>query len=86
MREIILNGKDMKTREKMHDSLVEKFSLPYYYTRNLDSLYNILLKETDPVEITVENKDEIAIGYGDALMLLFKDLAANNKNYTIKIY
>lgn len=85
MREIILDGKDMKTKEKMHDSLVEKFSLPYYYTRNLDSLYNILLKETDPVEITVKNKEEIAIGYGDALMLLFKDLAANNKNYTIRI-
>ncbi len=85
MREIILDGKEMQTREKMHDTLVEKFSLPYYYTRNLDSLYNILLKEADPVEIIVENKEKIAIGYGDALMLLFRDLAANNRNYTIKV-
>jgi hypothetical protein len=44
-----------------------------------------LSKETDPVQIVIENKDKIVLGYGNALLLLFKDLAAKNKNYTLVI-
>ncbi len=81
MREIILDGNDMKTKVEMHDSLKNSFLLPYYYARNLDSLYQILLKETDPVKIVLKNKESIALGYGDALVLLFHDLELKNPNY-----
>jgi RNAse (barnase) inhibitor barstar len=85
MRNIIIDGSLMTTKEQMHDELISAFGLPYYYVRNLDSLYQILSKETDPVQIVVENKDKIVLGYGNALLLLFKDLAAKNKNYTLVI-
>ena len=81
MREIILDGCEMTTKVAMHDYLKSKFNLPYYYGRNLDSLYQILAKETDPIRIVLKNRESIAIGYGDALMLLFMDLAQKNKNY-----
>lgn len=83
MREIVLDGNEMKSKIEMHDYLKEQFFLPYYYARNLDSLYQILVTETDPVKITLKNKKSIALGYGDALVILFKDLSVKNKNYTV---
>ena len=65
MREIVLDGNEMKTKVEMHDYLKNQFILPYYYARNLDSLYQILLKETDPISIVMKNKESIAIGYGE---------------------
>ena len=85
MREIILDGHEMTTKVAMHDYLKNQFNLPYYYGRNLDSLYQILAKETDPIKIVLKNKDSIAIGYGDALMLLFLDLTQKNKNYDFDV-
>ena len=85
MREIILDGNEMKTKVEMHDYLKNCFALPYYYARNLDSLYQMLLKETDPVKIVLKNKQSIALGYGDALVLLFHDLALKNNNYSFEL-
>lgn len=85
MREIIIDGNFMKTKEEMHDYLKEQFDLPYYYARNLDSFYQILLKEEDPIAVTVINRDSIALGYGEAITLLFSDLASKNKNYLLNI-
>ena len=85
MREIVLDGNEMKTKVEMHDYLKNQFILPYYYARNLDSLYQILLKETDPISITLTNKESIAIGYGDALVLLFHDLSQKNPNYRFEV-
>ena len=85
MRKIVIDGNHMKSKEEMHDHLKQVFDLPYYYARNLDSLYQILIKETDPLEIVLENKESIALGYGDALVLLLKDLASKNNNYRFEV-
>jgi len=85
MREVVLDGNEMTTKVAMHDYLKNSFKLPYYYGRNLDSLYQILNKEMDPVSIVLKNKDSIALGYGDALVLLFRDLALKNKNYKFTV-
>ena len=85
MREIILDGNEMKTKVEMHDYLKNSFLLPYYYARNLDSLYQILVKENDPMKIVLENKESIALGYGDALVLLFHDLSSKNPNYIFEL-
>ncbi|MBQ8281827.1 MAG: barstar family protein, partial [Lachnospiraceae bacterium] len=63
----------------------QEFDLPYYYARNLDSFYQILLKEEDPIEVVLENKESSALGSGDALILLLKDLASKNSNYVLEI-
>ena len=85
MREIVLDGNEMKTTVEMHDYLKNSFLLPYYYARNLDSLYQILVKETDPMKVTMINKESISLGYGDALVLLFHDLCAENHNYSFEL-
>ncbi len=85
MREIILDGNEMHNKVAMHDYLKNSFLLPYYYARNLDSLYQILLKETDPIKVVLKNKEGIALGYGDALVLLFRDLSLKNPNYQFEL-
>lgn len=85
MREVLIDGELMKSKEEMHDHLKEKFDLPYYYARNLDSLYQILAKDDDPIKVKLVNKESIALGYGNALVLLLKDLAEVNGNYILEI-
>ena len=85
MREVLIDGNSMKSKEEMHDHLKERFELPYYYARNLDSLYQILAKEDDPIKVRLINKDSIALGYGNALVLLLEDLADMNGNYILNI-
>lgn len=85
MREVLIDGNLMKSKEEMHDHLKERFALPYYYARNLDSLYQILAKDDDPIKVKLINKESIALGYGNALVLLFEDLAGVNDNYILDI-
>ncbi len=85
MREVVLDGLNMHTKPEMHDELIEKFQLPYYYGRSLDSLWNILSKEDDPIHVVVQNPDNIAIGYGEVLLELFADLKKSNKNFIVDI-
>ncbi len=85
MREVVLNGEEMRTKAEMHDCLITNMRLPYYYSRNLDVLWSILQKETDPVRITVLHPECIARGYGEVLLEMFRDLAENNRNYELCI-
>jgi len=85
MREVVLDGKMMKNKTEMHDYLKAKFYLPYYYARTLDSLYQILSKDPDPMHIVIKNKSSIARGYGDTLVLLLRDLSIKNPNYTFEL-
>lgn len=85
MREVVLDGNRMHTKAEMHDELMEKLELPYYYGRSLDSLWTILQKEEDPVHILVQHSESIAIGYGEVLLELFQDLVKQNKNFVIDV-
>ncbi len=85
MREAVLDGAQMTTKEELHDRLMEELELPYYYGRNLDSLWNILRKEGDPIRITIRHPQLLVRGYGEVLLELFADLSAENSNYNIVI-
>ncbi len=84
MREILLDGNQMKTKSEMHDHLVERLHLPYYYGRSLDSLWNVLVKDEDPIKITIINAGAIAKGYDEVLLEMFQDLMKSNPNYIIE--
>lgn len=75
----------MKTKVEMHDYLKNTLALPYYYARNLDSLYRILNSDVDPIKVTLVHKESIALGYGDALVLLFKDLASHKRGWIFEL-
>lgn len=85
MREIHLDGNWMRTKAEMHDYLIAKLNLPYYYGRNLDSLWNILSKENEPMKIVITNPKAIALGYGEVLIEMFRDLEKSNPNYRLEV-
>ena len=51
MHSITLDGAKMPDRSAMHDALAEAFSLPAYYGRNLDALWDCLSERCEGAEI-----------------------------------
>ena len=76
-----LNGKLMTSRAAAHDHLQEVLTLPEYYGRNLDALYDLLTEMGNGTEIRVLRSDLIRVnlgGYGDALLETLAEAAENN--------
>lgn len=76
-RRIHLNGKRMITKEVTHSYLKRKFSLPDYYGRNLDALWDLLSTHLKDTEIQLVHEEALRknLGsYGQKLLVLFEDL------------
>ena len=39
---VLLNGKQIKTKEELHTALAKGLNFPKYYGKNLDALYDVL--------------------------------------------
>ncbi len=87
MTHIILDGAKIRDREGLHDLLSDRLNLPEWYGRNLDALYDCL---TDLTEVTVflRNAGDMtgALGdYGDKVLRVFRDAAAENTGFGFEI-
>lgn len=88
MREIILDGRLMTSRDAAHDLLFEALGLPAYYGRNLDALYDCLTEMGEPTQVVVVHaKDMVeALGmYGTLLVRVLEDSAYGNENLRVMI-
>ena len=86
MKELIVDGKFMQSKEAMYRHLTRVFSLPSYFGNNLDALWDVLTENDEPTEINFINVDltRAYLGnYGDNLIGLLKKLEQENENYTI---
>lgn len=84
MRYIQLNGRECTN----HDYLIKKISLPNYYGRNLDALYDCLQAVTLPTIIGLIDQHIIVnqLGKdGQSFIKLLKDVNQQNKNIRIII-
>lgn len=74
---IELDGERMTERDSLHSYLAEKLSLPKYYGRNLDALYDCLC-ELPECTLLLRNKEALAAlgSYGEALLEVFRDADA----------
>ena len=72
----------MPDKKTAHTYLAEKLSLPPYYGRNLDALYDVLSAETDaPVCLVIRRREELegSLGrYGKLLLEVMQDAAQEN--------
>ena len=85
---VIIDGRKMTDKATLHTYLKEQCKFPEYYGNNLDALYDVLTDREDPLEIRLENVQElkeILCGYGEAFIETLQDAAAENKNLTIVI-
>ena len=87
MTHIILDGSRIQDRDGLHDLLSERLDLPDWYGRNLDALYDCL---TDLTEVTVFLRNAGAMtgalgDYGDKVLRVFRDAAAENPGFGFEI-
>ena len=77
MTEIVLDAKEMKSREKAHQYIKQKLEFPEYYGENLDALWDMLTAYDREVKIKLINEDCLIdnLGdYGESIIQIFKDL------------
>lgn len=86
MKELIIDGKFMQSKEAMYVHLTRVFSLPSYFGNNLDALWDVLTENEEPTQIDFINVDstrEYLGTYGENLINLFERLEIENENYRI---
>lgn len=87
--EVLLDGRLMTDRGAVHDLLAEKLSLPAYYGRNLDGLYDVLTDYPNEVEIVLIHAAAMtdSLGrYGNALIKTIVDAAEKNPKINFLIF
>lgn len=84
MKQIHIDCTKMTDRAAAHDCLACALSLPEYYGRNLDALYDCLT-EMAGTAVTLENVSSLdALGvYGDALLQTFRDAARDVPDFEL---
>ena len=74
MREYVLDGRKMLSREAAHEELKRVLELPSYYGRNLDALWDCVSTMKGRVVLTYADCMEEALGsYGELLEKVFTD-------------
>lgn len=86
MKELIIDGRLMQSKEALYTHLTRVFSLPSYFGKNLDALWDVLTESDEPTQINFLNADlaRTYLGdYGDRLIALLEKLAQEHGQYTI---
>lgn len=86
MKKLIIDGRFMQSKEAMYTHLTRVFSLPIYFGKNLDALWDVLTESEEPTQINFLNVDlaRTHLGdYGDRFIALLEKLAEEHVQYTI---
>jgi len=86
---IQLDGHLMTDKASVHDQLQERLSLPGYYGRNLDALYDLLTSLSEATRIELQGKDIMLkqLGaYGAALLVTLQQAEEAAPNLTLNIF
>ena len=78
---IRIDGAEILSRDDLHDALSRQLSLPEYYGRNLDALYDCLTDLSEPTELHLAHKAELTANlgiYADVFETVLRDACAEN--------
>lgn len=80
---ISLDGKDIKSRDDLHSLLIKKLNFPSYYSRTLNSVYEILstdLKSDNVIKIKHVSllKAKLGADYVDGFIQSVMDASEDN--------
>lgn len=87
MHVCILDGREIRDRETLHDVLAASLRLPDWYGRNLDALYDCLTDAGEEIEIRLQNESALRehLGkYAEALVRAICMAAGENPLITWK--
>lgn len=83
MKPIVIDCAEMTTRYRAHACLAERLSLPEYYGRNLDALYDCLTEISADTLLVLYRVDAMreALGqYAESILTVMEDAAGENPN------
>ena len=80
---VMINGKEIKSRDHLHTVLAKELSFPSYYGKNLDSLYDVLstdFKGQTVIKIKFIQilKSKLGADYIEALIQVIMDASEDN--------
>lgn len=87
-KRIILDGREMSSRKRVHEYLQQRLDLPDYYGRNLDALKDCLTTDFTSQTIVISDAEAIEeqLGrYGKSLLRVFQAAAEENDHLDIHI-
>lgn len=85
MKELLLDAETLYTRQQAHAVLAKVFGFSADYGRNLDALYD-LLTALPPTRLTLHHAEMLVANlgnYGELLLRVLADAAAENPNFTL---
>lgn len=87
MIEIIIDGKDLYTKQQAHEFFSAQEGFPAKYGKNLDALFDVLTSLPE-IKVTVKNPQSIVdnLGeYGKKLLLVIKDACDRNPGIELEV-
>ena len=84
--ELVIDGAALPAAEAVHDLFARALTLPAWYGRNLDALYDVLTERGEPLRLLVRNREALAAGlgeYAEDLLRTLVDAAAENLALTL---
>ena len=88
MRTIILNTDKISGRDELHDLFQEALSLPEWYGRNLDALFDVLTDIGEDTKVIVElgGLEQQSLGaYMRQLLSVLRDAAKENEQLIVEV-
>ena len=88
MKTVWLNGRKMVTAKGTQYYLKRKLNLPSYYGGNLDALWDVLSTVSEPLQIHLLFRDQMAenLGrYSDDLIQVFQEAEKANSNLVFRV-
>lgn len=85
---VFIDGADIASRDALHDTLARQLSLPDWYGRNLDALYDCLSEYGEEAELRLLHTDELFahLGvYADVLQTVLRDACEENPRLRLSI-
>ncbi len=88
MREIIFKIHEFSGRDEIHDFFQEAFSLPDWYGRNLDALFDVLTEVREETKVVVDlgglERQDLG-GYARQLLRVLWDAAKENERILVEV-
>jgi len=85
-RTVYLDADRLKDRVQAHEYLAEMLSLPEYYGKNLDALYDCLTELKDcRIVILYTQETELSDTYGEKIVSVLEEAARENSGLSYMI-